>query len=143
MSLMNIPARRANWGPGPLMTLQVHVSQCQHRQLPQTQLKKTQTWEEQVTSPSITHLGGLVYVAENSLRNRSLPNTWLTMKIFRSEGKIGLYSHPHTKLDQNPQVFYWAFSPHPQYILRIYSAGPQLTISCGGEREVLNKKRLK
>lgn len=44
-------------------------------------------------------------VTKNFLYNKSLPNTWLIVKIYRSHREISYIPTFPTKLDQNPQVF--------------------------------------
>lgn len=98
MSLMSTPARHANWGPGPLMTLQVRVSQCQHRysSLLLNKIKNKSNWRRHIhgkresCQPAFFILVALVYVTKNFLQNRSLPNIWLIVKIYRSYRGIGL-----------------------------------------------------
>lgn len=98
MSSMSTPARRASWGPGPMTTSQVHVSQCQHRYISQ---KKKKTWKRHRHGRRGSHLQvflilvALVYVSKDFLRNRSLPNNWIIRKIYRSYRDIGLHSYPH------------------------------------------------
>lgn len=47
MSLMSTPARRASWGPGPRMTLQVHdITMAAKVHPPKINSKKAQIWEK-------------------------------------------------------------------------------------------------
>lgn len=86
MSLMNTPARRASWGRGPLMTLQVYISQCQHGYMLQKLTEKGYTHGGGHIS-SISHLGGIVHMTKNSLRDRSLPNAWANLKNLYISGR--------------------------------------------------------
>ena len=123
MSLMSTPARHASWGPGPLMTLQVHVSQCQHRYIPQNQLKK-----DTDMGGGGLHLQAFLILVELFMQQRiplgtdAFPTPGLIMKIFRSRGKIGLYSCPHPQTRSESLGF---STGHFQSIFRIFPEVPK------------------
>lgn len=85
--------------------------------------KRTKTWVDGVTTPSISHLGCLVHVTKNSLRDRSLPKLGLIIKT--SQEEIGQYSHLHPQSRSEFLGFLLDFStPFSRYSQKILSRAP-------------------
>lgn len=117
MSLMSTPARHASWGPGPRMTLQVYVSQCQHWCIPQKSTGKRHRHGRRGSHLQVFLILVVLFIWRRiPLGTKAFLTAGLTTKIIRSQREIDPYSHAHPQTRSEGLGFLsGVFSPSSGY----------------------------